>query len=196
MAASLAFLEPCELPADAVEVARIGDAWGVKGWFKLIAYSASPEALFSCKSWLLLPPEKRAGALQREPLFAGTQLLRIREAKEHSDSVVARADGIDDRSVAEQLKGCRVFVPRSSFPTPDSNEFYWVDVIGCKVSNRESVLIGEVKDLLSTGPQTVLVVTREHDGKTLETLIPFVDAYVDSVNTADKIIVVDWQLDY
>jgi 16S rRNA processing protein RimM len=109
---------------------------------------------------------------------------------------VARADGIDDRSVAEQLKGCRVFVPRSSFPTPDSNEFYWVDVIGCKVSNRESVLIGEVKDLLSTGPQTVLVVTREHDGKTLETLIPFVDAYVDSVNTADKIIVVDWQLDY
>ena len=32
-------LEPAELPADAVEVGRIADAWGIKGWFKVLPLS-------------------------------------------------------------------------------------------------------------------------------------------------------------
>lgn len=39
-------LESAELPADAIEVGRIADAWGIKGWFKVLPHSASPEALF------------------------------------------------------------------------------------------------------------------------------------------------------
>ena len=35
-------LEPAELPADAVEVGRILDAWGIQDWFKVQPYSASP----------------------------------------------------------------------------------------------------------------------------------------------------------
>jgi 16S rRNA processing protein RimM len=46
------------LPADAVEVGRIADAWGIKGWFKVLPYSADPEALFSSKRWFILPSEK------------------------------------------------------------------------------------------------------------------------------------------
>jgi len=38
--------EAAVLPADAIEVGRIADAWGIKGWFKILPYSASPEALF------------------------------------------------------------------------------------------------------------------------------------------------------
>jgi 16S rRNA processing protein RimM len=196
MATTLAFLEPAQLPPDAIEVGRIGDAWGIKGWFKVIPYSASPEALFSSKRWFLLPPEPRAAVVAKEPLFQGAQLLKIRLAKEHSDGVVAQADGVDDRSTAELLKSCRIFVGRSSFPTAAKDEYYWVDLIGCEVVNREGVALGKVKDLMATGPQTVIVCEREEGGKALETLIPFVDAYVDSVSLEDKRITVDWQLDY
>ena len=35
---------PC--PADAVEVGRIGEAWGVKGWFRVLAHASDPQALF------------------------------------------------------------------------------------------------------------------------------------------------------
>ncbi|RYF61955.1 MAG: ribosome maturation factor RimM, partial [Comamonadaceae bacterium] len=34
----LPVLEAAELPADAVEIGRIADAWGVKGWFKVMPY--------------------------------------------------------------------------------------------------------------------------------------------------------------
>lgn len=183
-------LEPAELPADAIEVGRIADAWGIKGWFKVLPHSASPEALFSSRRWYLLPPERGPKA------FAGPVLLRIREAKEHSDSVVATAQEVDDRTGAEALKGARVFVARSSFPTPGQDEYYWVDLIGLDVVNREGVALGQVKDLLSTGPQTVLVIEYQADGQPAERMIPFVAAYVDTVDLAARRIIVDWQPDY
>jgi 16S rRNA processing protein RimM len=67
-------------------------------------------------------------------------LLRIREAKEHADTIVAtRRQEVDDRSAAEALKGARIFVPRSSFPTAGDDEYYWVDLLGLDVVNREGV---------------------------------------------------------
>jgi 16S rRNA processing protein RimM len=183
-------LEAAELPADAIEVGRIADAWGVKGWFKVIPHSASPEALFSSKRWYLQP------STQGAKVFAGTALLRIREAKEHSDTVVALAHDVDDRSAAEALRGSRIFIPRSSFPTAGEDEYYWVDLVGLQVVNREGMALGQVKELMSTGPQTVLVIGYEEAGKPQERMIPFVAAYVDDVDLAAKKITVDWQLDY
>jgi 16S rRNA processing protein RimM len=183
-------LESAELPADAVEVGRIADAWGVKGWFKVLPHSASPEALFSSKRWYLLPSEKGAKA------FSGTVLLRVREAKEHSNTIVASAQDVDDRSAAETLKGARIFVSRSSFPTASPDEYYWVDLIGLEVVNREGIALGQVRDLLATGPQTVLVIEYLQDGKPAERMVPFVAAFIDDVDLTGKRITVDWQADY
>jgi 16S rRNA processing protein RimM len=178
------------MPADAIEVGRIADAWGIKGWFKVLPHSADPQALFSSKRWFLQPSERGAKT------FSGTVLLRVKEAKEHSDSIVARADGIDDRDAAESLRGARIFVARSSFPTAAEDEYYWVDLIGLDVVNREGQPMGRVKELLSTGPQTVLVLHYEEAGKPLERMIPFVSAYVDGVDLQARRITVDWQADY
>ncbi len=183
-------LDAAALPADAVEVGRIADAWGIKGWFKVLPYSASPEALFSSKRWFLQPAEKGAKT------FSGTLLLKIKEAKEHSDAVVAWAEDVPDRNMAELLKGARIFVPRSSFPTPETDEYYWVDLIGLNVVNREGQDMGVVHELLHTGPQTVLVLTYQEDGKTKERMIPFVGVYIDKVDLAAKRIDVDWQAEY
>jgi 16S rRNA processing protein RimM len=183
-------IEPAELPADAIEVGRIADAWGIKGWFRVLPHSADPQALFSSKRWYLQPSEKGP------KVFSGTVLLRIREAKDHSDTVVATADAVEDRNAAEALKGARVFVPRSSFPTAADDEYYWVDLLGLDVVNREGVALGRVKDLMSTGPQTVLVLEYEEEGKPAERMLPFVAAYVDGVDLEARRITVDWQPDY
>ena len=187
-------LEPVDLPADAIQVGRIADAWGLKGWFKVLPHSADPEALFSSKRWYLQPTERGKAA------FAGTQLMRIREAKVHSDTIVAVAHDMEDRDIAEALKGSRIFIPRSSFPTPELDSYYWVDLLGLSVVNREGVELGIVKDLMATGPQTVLVIefTELVEGieKTQERMIPFVSHFVDDVNLPEKCITVDWQPDY
>jgi len=183
-------LEPAELPADAIEVARIGEAWGVKGWFKVLPFSAQPEALFSSKRWYLLPTERGS------PTFAGVVKIAIKEAKEHSDTVVASAHEVLDRDAAEALRGARVFVPRSSFPTAEPDEYYWVDLIGLEVINRQNEPLGCVRELLSTGAQTVLVLEYLADGKVQERMIPFVAVFIDEVDLAGRRIRVDWQADY
>lgn len=186
----IAGLEAAELPADAIEVGRIADAWGVKGWFKVISFSSAPEALFSSKRWFLLPTERGLKT------FEGVARLAIKEAKEHSDSVVASAHDVLDRTAAEALRGARVFVARSSFPTPSNDEYYWVDLIGLEVFNRADEAMGTVRELLSTGPQTVLVMDYMQGGKLQERMIPFVSAFVDEVDLKARRILVDWQLDY
>ena len=187
-------LETAELPADAIEVGRIADAWGIKGWFKVLPHSASPEALFSSKRWYLLPPDRPMKAAMP---WTGALLLKIKEAKDHSDSVVATSLDIMDRNAAEALRGARVFVPRSSFPTAGQDEYYWVDLIGLDVFNREAEAMGQVKELLSTGPQTVLVLTyTDTQAKEAERMIPFVAAFIDAVDLPGRRITVDWQADY
>ena len=195
-------LTPSSLPDDAIEVGRILDAWGLKGWVKVLSHSADPEALFSAKSWFLQVPDAkfRPGFTA----FSGTVSLGVDEVKTHSGSVVAKFSGVDERNAAEALRGARIFLPRSSFPAASKDEYYWVDLIGLNVVNREGVALGLVRDLMATGPHSVLCVeytTSQEDGTTTkatvaERMIPFVAAYVDAVDIAGKRITVDWQPDY
>ena len=180
-----------EFPADAIEVARIVDAWGIKGWFRVQPHAKDPQALFSSKRWFLRPSESGAG---REPAAPLPTLLRIIQAREHGDHVVASAHDIDDRSAAEALRGASVFVARSSFPTAGDDEFYWVDLIGLQVVNRDGICLGQVEGLLDNGAQSVLRVRA--DAQSPERLIPFVAAHIDHVDLAARRIDVDWGVDY
>ena len=77
-------------PADAIEVGRIVDAWGLKGWIKVQPFSADPQALFSSRRWFLLPSEK-AGPVPVSTGRAGLpSRLKITQVKEHGEVVVAQ----------------------------------------------------------------------------------------------------------
>lgn len=177
---------PADFPADAVEVGRVLGAWGVKGGFKVQPFAADPQALFSSKRWFLRAPEG-PGVVALPPL------LRVTQAREHAGVVVASAQEVPDRDAAEALRGARVFIARSSFPTAGADEYYWVDLIGCSVVNREGATLGRVTELIDTGVHSVLSVSAEEQPARL---IPFVAAYIDSVDLSERRIVVDWGLDY
>jgi len=201
MAAPTAGRAPDDAPAwpeDAVEVGRIVDAWGVKGWIKVQPFASDPQALFSSRRWHLKPPEatgpKRPAAAPAVPA-----LLKIAQVRRHGDVVVAQAHDVADRGAAEALRGARVFVPRASFPTADPDEFYWVDLIGLAVVNQQGESLGTVTGLLDTGPHSVLRIApdgSDHGDEAAERLVPFVAAYVIDVQIPQRRIVVDWGLDY
>jgi len=183
-----------EFPADAIEVARVLDAWGVKGWIRVQPYAKDHQALFSSTRWFLQPPEPHAGTTARSKPVEFPGYLKITHTRSQGDDVLAEVRGIEDRNAAEALRGARIFVSRHSFPSTVDDEFYWVDLIGLEVLNRDHVRLGQVAGLIDTGVHSVLRVTRGSDAD--EVLIPFVAAYVDDVSLADKRITVDWGLDY
>ena len=65
-------------------------------------------------------------------------------------------------------------MPRSSFPSTSDDEYYLGRSDRPVGFNREGVALGQVRELMSTGPQTVLVLAYEQDGKAQERMIPFV----------------------
>ncbi|MGF6537884.1 16S rRNA processing protein RimM [Paraburkholderia youngii] len=178
-------------PADAVEVGAIVDAYGLKGWVKVVAHADAGQggdALLSAKRWWLLKGQERKSA----PTL---------QAKTHSDSVVARLGGIADRDVALALRGSRVYISRSEFPALEADEFYWVDLIGLDVVNLAGLSLGKVASMIDNGAQSVLRIeypATDKSGKPIagERLIPFVGVFVKTVDQTAKQIVVDWEADY
>jgi 16S rRNA processing protein RimM len=143
-------------PDDAIEVGRILDAFGIKGWIKVQPYSSDPKALTLSKRWFLKPPPpgklKRPGATTvKYPAFVDVTL-----SQEHGDDVVAQVKGVSDRNAAEALRGALVFCSRANFPAAGIDEYYWVDLIGLSVVDREGRPLGTVTGLLDTGPHSIL----------------------------------------
>lgn len=176
------------LPTDAVPVGRISGAFGVKGWIKVQPFSLHADALFASSTWWL-----SSDAPRPQPLPTSLKVLDLRE---QGDGLVAQVDGVVERNGAEALRGATLHVPRSSFPrTGSDSEFYWIDLIGLDVVNRDGAPLGTVLGLIDTGPHCVLRIAPpglSRPSPSQELLIPFVTQYGCDVDLASRRITVDW----
>lgn len=180
-------------PADLEPVGRISDSYGIDGRLKVQPFGAADDSvLLACNEWWLRPPvstrPSESGAAIGKPT-----LLRVERARAHGAVVIARASGLVDREAALRLRGSEVLVSRSRFPSAADDEYYWVDLIGCEVYNREGMRLGRVASVDDHGAHALLTIEPEA-GRPF--LLPFVDAYVDRVDPTAARIDVDWQPDY
>lgn len=168
--------------AEAVVImGRIVGVYGVKGWVKVMSFTAPMANLLDYPHWLL----DERGCWKRTELEAG---------RRHGKGLVAKLKGWDDRDRVRQLVGRDIAVARQQLPEPAADEVYWTDLVGLAVVNRAGEPLGRVARLFETGANDVMVVTaaaRE------DLLIPFVaERYVEAVDLDKGIIRVDWEADY
>jgi 16S rRNA processing protein RimM len=161
---------------------RVAAPYAVKGWIRIQPFTEYLDSLLDYDFWWLGHGEGRGNVTA-----AGWREYRVLEGKVHGQSLLARLEGVDDRAVAEALKGMDVAVDRAEFPEAEEDEYYWDDLIGMEVNNTEDVVLGKVTGLLETGAHDVLRVLGER-----ERLIPFVDAYVREVDLEGRRILVEW----
>lgn len=117
---------------------------------------------------------------------------RLAEGRRHGKGVVARLEGCEDRDAATALVDSDIFVERAQLPPLDEGEYYWADLQGMQVVNRQGERLGRVDSLFETGANDVLVVKGDR-----ERLIPFVSGRVIlSVDRSSGEILVDWDKDF
>jgi 16S rRNA processing protein RimM len=120
------------------------------------------------------------------------QPCQVAEGRKHGKGVVARLEDCADRDQAQALLNCEIGVRRDQLPATAPGEYYWNDLLGLRVVNRQNEVLGTVQQLLETGANDVLVVMGER-----ERLIPFVlDKVVTRVDLDAGVIQVDWDKDY
>ena len=161
-----------------VVMGRIGAPFGVRGWVWILADTDTPDSLFNYPDWLIGGDK-------------GWQTVKVTTLELRPNGLVAQLEGIDDRDQVSRLRGQYVAVPRAQLPPTGDDEYYWNDLIGLSVINREGQVLGTVDNLLESSANDILVVKGER-----ERLIPFVAAIVDGVDLSERAIKVDWGLDY
>lgn len=162
-----------------VVMGKVVAAQGIQGWVKVQTFTEYLDSLLDYDTWYV----------GNEQAWRPLQVL---EADVHGKVLVAKLEGIADRTAAEKYKGQLVAVPRAELPEQEEGEYYWSDLVGMTVVTLAGETLGTVDTLLETGANDVLVVKGENG----ETLIPFIASVIQQVSLKDKTIRVDWQADY
>ncbi len=79
-------------------------------------------------------------------------------------------------------------VPKSEQRPLAEHEFYFHEIIGCKVYLTTGEELGEVKEILTPGANDVWVVKRQHQK---DVLIPYIEEIVKDVNVEEQTVIID-----
>jgi len=164
---------------DFVVVGKVTSSYGIRGWVKVYSFTEPVTNILDYNPWYLKQDHQ-----WRE--------FTLCEGRAHGKGVVAHLQTIDDRNQADLLRGFEIAVRRSQIPAAETGEYYWIDLIGCRVLTVEGEDLGVVEELMETGANDVLVVRGER-----ERLIPYVvDEVVKDIDLEQKLIRVDWPADF
>lgn len=163
-----------------VALGEIIGVHGIRGWVKVHSDTEPRERILEYPRWHLSPD----GENWRE--------VQVLDGRRQGKSVIASLEGADDRDRALALVGARIAVPREALPETGRGEYYWADLEGLGVINRDGRELGRVRGLIRTGANDVLVLAGER-----ERLVPFVmGRYVLSVDLDAGEVRVDWDEEF
>jgi len=111
----------------------------------------------------------------------------LKTARPVEGGTLCLLEGVPDRTLAERLKGLEVLVARSELPPLAEDEIYLSDLEGCEVVTKSGEPYGVVEAVEGYGAHEILVI---RDG-TRERMLPYVDAFVLSVDLEARRIMVD-----
>ncbi len=150
---------------DWVKIGFIANTHGIHGDLKVESLSDVPQRL------LLL-----------EEVYIGEekQKVRIRSAREHKGMTLLSLEGYENINRVLPWKGEYLYVRESETETLPEGSWYHFQLIGLRAIDGDSgEIFGEVTDVLETYANAVLEI-RKKTGDSV--LIPFVDAFVGTVN--------------
>jgi len=163
---------------ESICVGHIIGIQGVKGWVKVFSDTSPRENILNYSPWKIETGEKIMNVAVNGRL--------------QGKNVIAQIDGVEDRDLAAELIGSKIYIEPGQLPKLTEGEYYWSDLIGMKVESLESEPLGTVETMMETGANDVMVLQGDR-----ERLIPFViDEIVREVDLVNKRVVVDWQPDY
>jgi 16S rRNA processing protein RimM len=103
-------------------------------------------------------------------------------------AVLARIDGVADRTAAEALKGTRLFVARDRLPKPEADEFYHADLVGLTARRADGTPVGRIVAVQNFGAGDALEIAPDA-GATF--YVPFTADAVPEVDVAAGHVVID-----
>ncbi len=161
--------------ASLICVGVIGAARGLKGEVRVKSFTAEPADIGAY------------GVLTDE---AGKRDFGLRVIGRHKGQVVARIEGVADRTAAEALNGTRLFISRERLPKLEADEFYLADLVGLAARTEDGEPYGRVvlAEDYGAGPVLELELAGAEEGK--KVMVAFTEAVVPEVDMEAQSLVI------
>lgn len=132
-------------PATLVLVGAIAGAFGVRGEVRVRCFTAEPD-----------------GVTSYGPLYdaQGKRVLTPKSWRPVKDGLAVTAPEFATREQAEAARGTPLHVPRAALPPVEEDEFYHVDLIGCRVEALDGAPLGVVHAVHDFGAGDVLEIRK------------------------------------
>lgn len=104
--------------------------------------------------------------------------VAVESHRRHGRFVIAKIEGCDTPEAARVFAGALLYVDRAEMPHLEEGEYYYTDLIGCRLVDEEGRQLGRVLDVFWSGAHDVLSV--ESEGR--EWMIPVVSEWVLSLD--------------
>ncbi|MDC0226504.1 ribosome maturation factor RimM [Alphaproteobacteria bacterium] len=131
-----------------VHVGTFGKPQGLKGEIKINIFTSSFESFKLLKNFFI--QDKKT-------------TFTFKELKQVGKKIIGSIDECNNRDDAILFKGKKILALRTNFPRTKDDEYYVVDLIGCKVLNKQNHFVGTVEDIKNFGAGDLLDI--HHDGK-------------------------------
>lgn len=156
--------------SELIVVAQIGGAHGVRGHVRVRSYTDYPEDCFAYGPFL---DEN------------GEVVFTAKSHQENKDGFVVWPHDPRQREEWMAMKGMLLYVPRDALPEPEEDEFYFEDLIGCKVAHEDGRDLGQVTHVHNFGADDIIEV-RSPQGT--EYMLPFSLAVIPKVDVKAKLV--------
>jgi 16S rRNA processing protein RimM len=157
--------------SDRVVLGRIAGAHALAGEVRVQFFGDGPDNLLRV-SEVWLEGDRSGGSPRHFEVLAAAPGGRAGEIR------LALA-GVADRDAATALRGRSVLGDASRLAPLEAGEFYWYQLVGCRVEGTDGTPLGTVQELWETGAHDVLVVEdpagRRQLFSTARELMPEVD---------------------
>ena len=159
-------------------VGKIVNTHGIKGEVRVISRTDFAEERYKTGNILYLFQEGKDRPVE----------LKITSHRKHKNFDMLTFEGYYNVNQVEPFKEGLLKVPESYLSPLEEDEYYFHEIIGCKVVTSGGDELGTVKEILTPGANDVWVVKGQR-GK--EVLIPYIKDVVKGINVSDKVITIE-----
>jgi 16S rRNA processing protein RimM len=159
-------------------IGKINGFFGLQGWVKVFSYTNPRTNILNYSPWSI-------------KVDGNFQSIDITSGREQSKTIVAHIKGVDNREDSQKFIGQDIYINKEQLPELTQGEYYWHELIGFDVINKDEERLGTVDYFVETGANDVLVVK----GKK-EYWIPYIEPFLVSIDSKNNKILVDWDKDF
>ncbi len=158
-----------------VEVAKVVGTHGLRGDLKVRSNSGDTTLLLAADSFYLR-------------LTTGRTLL-VHPSRQvlHKGQVLLRLKGYEALDQVEPFAGAAVLLAESLLPALEDDEYYWSQLKGLPVIDRQRGPIGHLQQMFSTAAHDTYIVK----GSFGEIMIPAVEQFILEINLQERVVKVD-----